>query len=107
MLSGESTILLAESPSGIVGFTQLYPSFSSTRAVRKYILNDLYVDPEYRRSGVAKLLLREAATFALSAGVPRMSLSTAHTNIPAQKLYESLGWEPDDTFRTYFLRLGD
>jgi ribosomal protein S18 acetylase RimI-like enzyme len=88
-----------------LGFTQLYPSFSSTRAARTYILNDLYVAPEMRRTGIATALLEETARFARSSGAARMSLSTALTNISAQKLYESLGWKRDEAFCEYGLLL--
>jgi GNAT superfamily N-acetyltransferase len=104
--SNESTLLLAEQGTTPTGFTQLYPSFSSTRAARIYILNDLYVVPSHRRSGVGRLLLQEAARYALEKGAIRLTLSTAHTNIPAQCLYESLGWKLDEQFRTYSLATG-
>ena len=46
----ESVVFLAiDSVSGTaVGFTQLYPSFSSISMKRVWILNDLYVREEYR-----------------------------------------------------------
>ena len=48
----QSVIFLALRPDGsAVGFTQLYPSFSSASAKRIFILNDLFVDPTARRSG--------------------------------------------------------
>lgn len=99
----ESIILVAVTRPSTIGFTQLYPSFSSTRAAHTYILNDLYVVPEYRRYGAARLLLTEAVKVARAAGAIRLSLSTAHSNTPAQRLYESLGWVLDEKFRTYSL----
>lgn len=102
----ESIIFLAIDGADVtLGFTQLYPAFSSTRAARTYILNDLFVVPEARRTGVAKALLEEAARFARIAGAVRLSLSTAHTNISAQKLYESLGWKREEAFCEYGLVL--
>lgn len=105
-VNSESIVLVAASDAAIVGFTQLYPSFSSTRVSRIYILNDLYVAPEHRRSGIGRLLLTGAATFARETGAVRLSLSTAHSNVPAQRLYESLGWVLDEKFRTYSLAVG-
>lgn len=102
----ESTILMAHEESAPVGFTQLYPSFSSTRAARIFVLNDLYVAPSHRRHGVGRRLLQEAARHAKTQGAVRLSLSTAHTNTPAQGLYESLGWKLDEQFRTYTLSTG-
>lgn len=100
----ESVIFLAVNGEGEgMGFTQLYPLFSSVRAARSYLLNDLFVAPEARRSGVAAALLHEAAAFARAMGAVGMSLSTAHANEAAQRLYESLGWKHDLEFREYSL----
>ncbi|WP_430388519.1 N-acetyltransferase family protein [Dyella sp. 20L07] len=102
----ESIVLLALDESGEgVGFVQLYPLFSSVRAARTYLLNDLFVASQARRHGVAVALMREAADFAKAVGAARMSLSTAHTNEPAQRLYESLGWKRDEHFREYTIAL--
>jgi len=38
-------------------------------------------------------------------GVSGMSLSTAHDNLPAQQLYESLGWVRDEQYREYSITL--
>ena len=102
----ESVVFVATDNDGAaVGFTQLYPSFSSTEAARTYILNDLFVIPEARRLGVGKLLLEEAARFGRTVGAVGLSLSTGLTNTPAQKLYESLGWKRDQSFCEYGLAL--
>jgi ribosomal protein S18 acetylase RimI-like enzyme len=102
----ESIVFIAETNvGGAVGFTQLYPSFSSARAARIYILNDLYVRPDARRLGVGRQLLQAAAEFGRASGAVRLSLSTALTNTPAQKLYESMGWKRDDAFCEYGLTL--
>ena len=98
----ESVILLAQAPNEDgLGFTQLYPLFSSTRAARTYLLNDLFVVAAARRLGVARRLLEEAARTARALGAIGMSLSTAHDNVNAQKLYESLGWQHEQEFREY------
>ena len=102
----QSAIFLALGPDGAaVGFTQLYPSFSSASAKRIFILNDLFVDPGARRSGAGRALLQAAADFARSAGAVRLTLSTAHTNTSAQSLYEASGWLRDEVFRSYNLAL--
>jgi ribosomal protein S18 acetylase RimI-like enzyme len=102
----ESVILLALDDSGeALGFTQLYPLFSSVRATRKYLLNDLFVAPAARRRGVAQQLLAAAAEFARASGAASLSLSTAVDNLAAQELYESRGWQRDEGFYEYNLRL--
>jgi ribosomal protein S18 acetylase RimI-like enzyme len=103
---GESLILLARDDDGTgLGFTQLYPLFSSVRAVRTWLLNDLFVAPSARRRGVAGALLRSAAEQARARGVASLSLSTALDNAPAQALYESLGWRRESGYCEYSLGL--
>ncbi|MEI7037775.1 GNAT family N-acetyltransferase [Fulvimonas yonginensis] len=102
----ESLILLAHDGQGAgLGFTQLYPLFSSVRMVRTYLLNDLFVAAAARRQGVAAALLHEAAAQARALGAASLSLSTALDNAPAQALYESLGWQRDLEFCEYTLML--
>jgi ribosomal protein S18 acetylase RimI-like enzyme len=102
----ESLILLARDEAGAsMGFTQLYPLFSSVRTVRTYLLNDLFVAPSARRQGVAKALLEAAAAQAKALGAASLSLSTGLDNAPAQALYESLGWQRDRQFCEYGLAL--
>lgn len=92
----ESVIFLAEDNGQVLGFTQLFPSFSSVRAARAWILNDLYVLPEARRQGVARGLLDAAADFGRSTGAARLELETDHDNRSAQALYRHMGWETYD-----------
>ncbi len=93
---GESTILLARIDGATVGFTQLFPSFSSVSAARTWVLNDLYVVAGARRHGVAKALLQAAADFARGDGAIRLELETDHDNTGAQALYRHLGWQAYD-----------
>jgi len=93
---GESVILLASAEGEAVGFTQLYPAFSSVGAARTWILNDLLVAPAARRTGVARALLAAAAAFARDDGALRLELETDHDNATAQALYRAMGWETYD-----------
>ena len=47
--NNESVIYIAEADGKTIGFTQLYPLFSSTRMKKLWLLNDLYVEEEYRQ----------------------------------------------------------
>ncbi len=89
----------------IVGFTQLYPSFSSVSMKRVWILNDLFVTPSHRHQGVARSLMAMARQYAEETGAIRIALSTQRANHAAQALYESLGYERDEVFHHYSLRL--
>lgn len=102
----ESVIFIAFDGSeeqNALGFVQLYPSFSSVSMTRLWILNDLFVVPEARGLGVGRQLMTNARDFAKSDGAKGLSLSTAHDNLTAQHLYESLGYVRDEHFLTYEL----
>jgi ribosomal protein S18 acetylase RimI-like enzyme len=106
----ESIVFVALEPAGetdrsALGFTQLYPSFSSALARPIFVLNDLFVVPEARRRSVGSRLLRIAAEFGRQAGAARLQLSTELDNASAQALYESSGWQRDKTFCSYTLPL--
>ena len=102
----ESVIFLSLDESGeALGFTQLYPSFTSTGMKRIFILNDLYVAPAGRRKGIGKALLAAAADHARTAGAARLGLSTAIENRTAQSVYEANGWVRDTQFFSYNLSL--
>ncbi|HEX9068702.1 MAG TPA: GNAT family N-acetyltransferase [Ktedonobacterales bacterium] len=100
---GESVIFLAWRGGNAAGFTQLYPTFSSVSMKRLWILNDLFVVADARRAGVAQALLERARRHAVETGAKGLTLQTARDNIPAQALYESLGWTREQMFYAYNL----
>lgn len=102
---GDSTILLAIDNSNAVGFTQLYPSFSSVSMKRVWILNDLFVEETYRKQGIATKLMDAAENFARETGAVRIALATHISNIAAQALYESRGYFKDEVFYHHTLPL--
>lgn len=96
LLRKDSIIFMALSDVGeAMGFTQLYPSFSSVSTQRTYILNDLYVSEVHRNKGIGEALMERAKQFAISEGAKGITLET-EVNNPAQHLYERLGWKKDD-----------
>ena len=102
----ESVIYLAMSGETALGFTQLYPSFSSVGLKRLWILNDLFVIPESRGLRVGEALIGAAVTLARATGAIGVQLETEQTNSSAQKLYERLGFQREDLeYRTYFLKV--
>jgi GNAT superfamily N-acetyltransferase len=102
---GDSTILIALDELLGVGFTQLYPSFSSVSMKRVWILNDLFVEEMARCQGVGTQLMQAAESFARQTGAVRIALSTQITNQKAQSLYESCGYVKDEVFYHYSLPL--
>ncbi|SFE26081.1 Acetyltransferase (GNAT) family protein [Paenibacillus algorifonticola] len=103
----DSVIFLAKhSESGeAAGFTQLYPVYSSISMKRSYILNDLYVLESHRKQGVAQLLLDQAKSYASLLQAKGIELSTAVTNVQAQRLYERNGYLQDAEYAHYYLML--
>jgi len=103
--TNESVIFVALNDNSVaIGFTQLYPNYSSVRAVKNWTLNDLYVEKDYRKQGVGKELIMAALNFAKENNAKFVELSTAIDNYTAQSLYEQIGFEkqdPDTGFYTY------
>lgn len=102
--AGDTVLILALDADGAgLGFTHLFPSFTSVGAARLFVLNDLFVAPAARRRGVAGALLDAAEAHARAAGAVRLVLQTAVDNAPAQRLYRRRGWTSDAAFVTYEL----
>jgi ribosomal protein S18 acetylase RimI-like enzyme len=85
------------------GFTQLYPKYSSVSASKNWILNDLYVDSNYRKRGIGEALIKTAMTFAKNEGATFVQLETAFDNYTAQSLYEAIGFEKQDPETGYLM----
>ncbi|EIK93604.1 acetyltransferase [Pseudomonas sp. M47T1] len=102
----ESVIYLAlpdDDDSKLLGFCQLYPSYSSLSLKRVWILNDIYVAEDARRQLVADHLLRTAKKMAKETQAVRLRVSTSASNEVAQKTYESIGFHQDTEFLNYVL----
>ncbi len=99
---GEAVVFLAEAVSP-VGFTLLYPLFSSVRMAPVWLLNDLFVHADFRRQGVGEELLRQAEHFAREEGAAGLELATEKENTAAKTVYERLGWTLESAFDHYSL----
>ncbi|MEO0571793.1 MAG: GNAT family N-acetyltransferase [Bacteroidota bacterium] len=97
----ESVIFMALCEEQIVGFTQLYTTYSSVSLRPFYILNDLYVLTEFRGKGIGERLLATAKELCKQNNFKGLSLETASDN-PAQQLYEKLDWKKDTDYFHYF-----
>jgi len=94
----ESVIFVAEERKNLVGFTQLFPIFSSVSMQRTWLLNDLYVDEKARGIGAATALLNAAKEFGEETNSRWLLLQTAADNFTAQKVYEKNGWIKETDF---------
>jgi ribosomal protein S18 acetylase RimI-like enzyme len=103
--NNQSVVFMATSGGTAVGFTQLYPGFSSVSLKNTWTLNDLFVAPEARRSSIGQELMDRAKQMAKDSGASKVTLLTATDNVTAQSLYEKLGYERETAFYGYNLRL--
>lgn len=101
----DSVIFVALLDAEIIGFTQLYPIFTSLGMKRGWLLNDLYVLEEHRGMGAGKALLDKAAEYGKSTGAAWLMLQTYIANTGAQKLYEKEGFKRDTNSYYYYKAL--
>jgi ribosomal protein S18 acetylase RimI-like enzyme len=100
--NGDSTIIVDEREGNILsGFTQLYPLFSSTRMKKLWLLNDLYVSPEFRGKGISVSLINKAKELARETAAAGLMLETAKTNQIGNKLYPKTGFQLDSEHNVY------
>tara|TARA_R110001632_G_scaffold67518_2_gene158532 strand:+ start:1297 stop:1809 length:513 start_codon:yes stop_codon:yes gene_type:complete len=86
-----------------VGFTQVYPFYSSVSMERMLVLNDLYINPDFRGLGVGTALIDTVKNLCRDLDQKGIALQTAYDN-PAQKLYEREGFKKDTDLQ-YFWQL--
>lgn len=101
LANDESVIFLVLLDTIPVGFTQLFPSFSSVSMQAVMILNDLFVHPDHRGKGLGEALLKHAQKYCRQLHCKGLALETAVNN-PARHLYEKLGWQKDTHCFHYF-----
>jgi len=90
----DSVIYIAKDGTGqIAAFTQLYPSFSSTRLKKTWILNDLYVEKSHRGKGISKALISRAKKLVTETKAHGLLLETERDNQVANQLYVSTGFQ--------------
>ncbi|MFT4021551.1 MAG: GNAT family N-acetyltransferase [Acinetobacter sp.] len=97
----ESIIFIHIKDDIFTGFILLYRGFSSVTCSTYFILDDVYVTPDYRRQGSAQQLIDTAIHFAYHKNALRITLETQKTNVISQKLYEKMGFVADEEFKTY------
>ena len=97
----DSEIFVAEENGTLTGFVQLYPIFSSTRMQRYWLLNDLYVNENYRGKGYSKELIEKAKELCKASNACGILLETGKSNDIGNQLYPSSGFELYDSVNFY------
>jgi GNAT superfamily N-acetyltransferase len=85
----------------IVGFVQLYPLFSSTRMKKLYLLNDLFVNPDYRGQGYSVKLIERAKSLVIESSACAMFLETEKSNMIGNNLYPKMGFDLNEGSNFY------
>jgi ribosomal protein S18 acetylase RimI-like enzyme len=101
----ESVIFIAidQPKNEAVGFTQLYPTYTSTRMKKSWILNDLFVSEKGRGQGISKLLINAAKEHCVATKTFGLLLETERTNIIGNKLYPSAGFTKETSNFYYWV----
>ena len=88
----EGMQLVARDESGrAIGFATIFWSWSTTRAARIGVMNDLFVAPTGRGSGAADALIAACVDRCRTHGATLLAWQTALDNHRAQAVYERVG----------------
>ena len=85
------------------GFALFFHNFSTFEGKPGIYLEDLFVRPEARGSGLGKALLAHLAALAVERDCARLEWSVLDWNEPSIGFYRSLGATPMDEWTTYRL----
>ncbi len=77
-----------------IGFAAVCWKWASTRGARIGVLEDLFVAPEARGSGLAEALIDTCAELCRERRMPVLEWVTAPDNRRAQSVYDRMGAEP-------------
>ena len=100
----EGLQLLARDEGGqAVGFATVFWTWTTLSAARLGVMNDLFVVPEARGSGVADDLIEACAERCRERGVSSLVWQTAYDNHRAQAVYARVGGERDERWLDYSL----
>lgn len=89
----ESVVYVADDEGELAGFVQLYPLFSSIRLAKIWLLNDLFVLPEYRGKQVSKQLIDAGKQLVYETGAAGILLETEKTNEIGNHVYPAAGFK--------------
>ena len=105
--NNDSEIFVAENTeSQLTGFVQLYPLFSSTRMEKLWLLNDLFVDPDFRGKGVSIGLITIAKELVEQSNACGMFLETEKSNLIGNNLYPRTGFKLNQASNYYEWSVG-
>ena len=94
---------VAEVDGEVVGMALWFLNFSTWRGTHGIYLEDLYVQPAHRGTGLGKELLRTLAALCVERGYSRLEWSVLDWNTPSIEFYEKAGAVPMDEWTVFRL----
>ena len=94
---------VAEAGGEVVGLAVWFLSYSTWTGTNGVWLEDLYVDPAHRGSGIGQALLRTLAGVCLERGYHRLEWWVLDWNAPSIGFYESIGAVAQDEWTRFRL----
>ena len=82
----------------VVGYVVLTLGFSFEYRGRDAFIDELYIEPAYRRRGLGRLALQAAEKRATELGVNAIHLEVDHGNDPATELYRRIGYADHERY---------
>jgi GNAT superfamily N-acetyltransferase len=98
---------VAEHDGEVVGLALWFLNFSTWKGRHGIYLEDLFVRPTARGTGLGKALLVNLIEIAQERGYGRVEWSVLDWNSPAQDFYRALGAAPMDDWTTWRVDLSD
>jgi GNAT superfamily N-acetyltransferase len=96
---------VAEHDGEVVGLALWFLNFSTWKGRHGIYLEDLFVQPTARGSGLGKALLRNLIEIAKERGYGRVEWSVLDWNTAAQDFYRAIGAVPMDDWTTWRVTL--
>jgi GNAT superfamily N-acetyltransferase len=94
---------VAEADGEVAGFALWFLNFSTWRGTHGIYLEDLYVRPGHRGSGLGRELLRTLAEECVTRGFSRLEWSVLDWNTPSIEFYRAAGAVPMDGWTVFRL----
>jgi GNAT superfamily N-acetyltransferase len=85
------------------GFAVFFQTFSTFLGVPGMYLEDIFVEPKWRRKGLGRQLIAHLARIAAERGYGRVEWSVLDWNEPAIRFYTALGAQPMDEWTVFRL----
>lgn len=98
-----ANVLVAEAGGRVVAMALWFRTYSTWTGVPGIYLEDLFVEPAARGSGLGKALLTALARIAVDRGYRRVEWAVLDWNTPSIEFYEALGARPMQEWSTYRL----